>query len=160
MEGVKGQSKESNKLRNLSWFVRTLDFLREKSFRWEDFREIFPFGFLGIREGEYAQLVNEALDRLPNEKERALLLDLLDAQWCVYIEQLWIAHECGDDSQRFASENHFAFARLQIDSNIRLERGLPSKDGRRAMMSLGEQETIMDRIADTDHLKIKGAGEY
>lgn len=86
MEGVKGQNEESDNRRDLSWFVRTLDSLREKGFRWEDFQEIFPFGFFGRREGEYAQLVNEPLDRLPNEKERALLVDLLEAQWCVYVE--------------------------------------------------------------------------
>jgi hypothetical protein len=120
--------------------------LKEDGFRWEDFREIFPFGFLAIREGEYAQLVNEALDRLSSDKEQTLLLDLLDAQWCGYVEQLWIAHEYGGDSQRFAGENHFALARLQIGSNIRFERGLPDKDGRRAMMSLGKHETLMDRI--------------
>lgn len=127
------------------WFTRTLDCLRKDGFRWENFRDIFPFGFLGIREGQYVQIVNETLDLLVNDTERALLLDLLDAQWCVYIEQLWIAHECGDDPQRFAGEGHFALARLQIGSNIRRERGLPQKDGRRAMMSLGKH-TLLDRM--------------
>jgi len=43
--------------------------LKEKGFRWEGFREIFPFGFLAIREGEYVQLVNEALDSLSKADE-------------------------------------------------------------------------------------------
>ena len=147
MESVDSPNEESSNSRDQFSFSRTLDSLKEDGFRWEDFREIFPFGFIDIREGEYVQLVNAVLDSLPNDKEQALLLDLLDAQWCVYVEQLWIAHECGGDPQRFAGENHFALARLQIGSNIRFERGLPDKDGRRAMMSLEENETLMDRIA-------------
>jgi len=78
-----------------------------------------------------------------------MLLDLLDVQWCVYVEQLWIAQEYGGDPERFVGENHFALARLQIGSNIRCERGLPVKDGRRAMMRLKEHESLMDRIAIT-----------
>lgn len=65
-------------------------------------------------------------------------------------------HECGDSPQRFAGENPFALARLQIGSNIRFERGLPSKDGRRAMMSLGVQETLMDRISKADEFDTGG----
>ena len=125
----------------------------DKGFRWEDFRETFPFGFLGLREGAYERLVNAALESLPDDRERAVLLDLLDAQWCVYIEQLWIAHEFGDDPQRFMGDNHFALARLQIDSNIRWARGLPDKDGRRAMMGIGRDETLMDRIVGTSPRK-------
>jgi hypothetical protein len=120
--------------------------LKEFGFRWENFHEVFPFGYLDIREGEYYQLVMKVLDHLPSDDQRTLLLDLLDAQWCVFVEQLWIAHELGGDPERFAGENHFALARLQIDSNIRGERHLPPKDGRRAMMSLGENETLLDRI--------------
>lgn len=113
---------------------------------WECFREVFPFGYLDLREGEYHQLVNEALDILPDDKQRTLLLDLLDAQWCVFVEQLWIAHECGSDPNRFVGESHFALARLQIDTNIRGERDLPMKDGRKAMISLSQNETLTDRI--------------
>jgi hypothetical protein len=125
----------------------------DKGFRWEDFREIFPFGFLGLREGEYERLVDAALESLPDDRERAVLLDLLDAQWCVYIEQLWIAHEFGGDPQRFVGKNHFALARLQMSSNIRGARGLPKKDGRRAMMEIGRDETLMDRIVGTSPRK-------
>jgi hypothetical protein len=121
--------------------------ISENGFRWEEFREIFPFGFLGLREGEYAKLVDAALDSLPNDRERTVLLDLLDAQWCIYVEQLWIAHEFGRNPERFLGENHFALARLQMSVNIRLARGLPNKDGRRAMMEICGDETLMDRIA-------------
>lgn len=133
MEGVDSPNEESSNPRDRFSFARKMDSLKEDGFRWEDFREIFLFGFLDIREGEYVQLVYAVLDSLPHDKEQALLLDLLNAHWCVYVEQLWIPHECGGDPQRFAGENHFALARLQIGCNIRFERGLPEKDGRRAI---------------------------
>jgi hypothetical protein len=78
-------------------FEETLKKIGEKGFRWEDFREIFPFGGAHLLEGQYQRLVEAALESLPNDRERILLLDLLDAQWCVYFEQIWIAHKfCGD----------------------------------------------------------------
>ena len=88
MEGVDSPNEECSHSRDQLSFARTLDSLKEDGFRWEDFREIFPFGFLDIREGEYVQPVNSVLDSLPNDKEQALLLDLLDARWCVYVERL------------------------------------------------------------------------
>ncbi|MBR0801241.1 hypothetical protein JQ615_38405 [Bradyrhizobium jicamae] len=118
----------------------------DKGFRWEDFPEIFPFGFLGRSEGQYAKLVDAALESLPNDTERAVLLDLLDAQWCVYIEQLWITHEVGGNQQRLVGRNHLALARLQMSNNIRSAWGFPEKDGRSAMMEIGPSETLMDRI--------------
>lgn len=123
-----------------------LEKIRKDGFRWEYFQTIFPFGFLGIKEGEYANIVNASLDSLPNDRERAVLLDLLDAQWCTFVEQIWIANELGGDPKRFAGECHFALARLQIGENFRWERGLSSKNVRSAMMSLGPDETLLDRI--------------
>jgi hypothetical protein len=123
--------------------------INHKGFCWEEFREIFPFGFLGLREGEYARLVEAALESLPTDRERIVLLDLLDAQWCAYVEQLWIAHEFGGNPNRFVGENHFALARLQISENIRSTRGFPDKNGRRAMLEIGRDETLTDRIVRT-----------
>ena len=139
-------------------FERTLAAIREDGFDWEEFQDIFPFSFLDIGEGEYVQLVNAVLDQLPDDVERTVLLNLLDIQWNVYVEQLWVAHEFGNDPKRFAGESHFALARLQIDSNIRLERGLPRKDGRRAMMNLGKQETLKDRMLVTGSSAVLPAG--
>jgi hypothetical protein len=128
------------------FFEEAIKTVKDKGFHWKNFRDIFPFGFLGFSEGEYARLVNAALDSLPNDRERAVLLDLLDAQWCAYVEQLWIAHEFGGDPQCFVGECHFALARLQISTNIRGARGLPEKNGRNAMMTIGRDETLLDRI--------------
>lgn len=127
-------------------FALSLEKIRKDGFHWEDFQTIFPFGFLGIKEGEYAIIVNACLDSLPNDRERAVLLDLLDAQWCTFVEQIWIANEFGGNPKRFAGESHFALARLQMGENIRWERELLSKSGRSAMMSLGPEETLLDRI--------------
>jgi hypothetical protein len=94
--------------------------LKSGRFEWHRFQEIFPFGFLGIREGEYAKLVEAAALSLPTKKERVLLIDMLDMQWIAYLEQLWAANEFGDNHERFAGECHFAGARLQINDNGRI----------------------------------------
>ena len=92
-------------------------------------------------------MLNAVLDALPDDRQRALLLDLVDTQWCVFIEQKWIAREFNSDPNLFLGVNHFALARLQIGSSMRAERNLGHKDGRRAMMSLNPDETLFDRIA-------------
>jgi hypothetical protein len=75
---------------------------------------------LGIREGEYAKLVEAAALSLPTKKERVMLVDMLDMQWITYLEQLWAASEFGDDPDQFVGECHFADARLQINDNVRI----------------------------------------
>ena len=127
-------------------FDQTIETIRANGFAWAQFRDVFPFGFLGIREGQYQQLLDVVLDCLPTDDDRSLLLDLLDAQWCIFIEQLWIAHERTGNPELFAGEVHFALARLQMSSNIRHARQLPEKDGRRAMLSMTRHETLLDRI--------------
>jgi len=121
--------------------------IKTKGFSWASFQELFPFGYLKITEGQYLQLVNAVLDALPDDRQRSLLLDLLDTQWCVFIEQKWIAREFNSDPNLFIGINHFALARLQIGSSMRAERNLGYKDGRRAMMSLNPEETLFDRLA-------------
>lgn len=119
----------------------------EHGFRWREFSRIFPFGFLGIREGEYLELVNAALDSMSCHEERQLLIDILDAQWCVYVEQLWAGHQFSKADEADMGENHFALARLQIGETIRKQRGYRIKSGRRVMNSLiGKTDTLLDRM--------------
>jgi hypothetical protein len=127
-------------------FRQTLASIAAKGFAWEQFPDVFPFGFLDIREGEYVQLVDQVLDSLPTDQERMSLLDLLDAQWCVYLEQLSFQERFGHDTKGFEGEMHFASARLQLDSYIRLERSLQHKDPGGAMLRVGREETLLDRM--------------
>jgi hypothetical protein len=128
-------------------FPEIVQEIKTKGFSWASFQEIFPCGFLKITEGQYIQLLNAVLDALPDDRQRALLLDLVDTQWCVFIEQKWIAREFYSDPNLFLGVKHFALARLQLGSSMRAERNLGHKDGRRAMMSLNPDETLFDRIA-------------
>lgn len=116
--------------------------LESDGFEWHRFQEIFPFGFLGIREGEYAKLVEAAALSLPSEKERVLLIDMLDMQWIAYLEQLWAANEFGDDPERFAGECHFADARLQIDDSVRINLEIQPRGTRTKLLkNSGENST-------------------
>lgn len=47
--------------------------IEARGFRWDEFQRVFPFGFLGIREGEYVALVRAVAKSLTTDKERALL---------------------------------------------------------------------------------------
>ena len=119
--------------------------LGSEGFSWGRLREFFPFGDFSLREGQYQELVLAVIDRLSTDEDRNLLMDLLDTQWCVYVEQLWVqqGHTARD---QFAGEAHFAVARLQIHSNVRLQKGLQRRDARRAMLALDKRETLLDRI--------------
>ena len=61
-------------------------------------------------------------------------MDLLDLQWVAFVQQLWfIGDETGVPE---VGKNHFAVARLQINANIRIERGLPERNMLREMMRI------------------------
>jgi hypothetical protein len=116
-------------------------------FSWPAFQRFFPFGDLSPTEGEYERRVLDALESLPTTEERNLLMDLLDTQWCVYLEQLWVqCDRAGSDEHRPVGQAHFAAARLQINSNIRSDCGLVRKDARRAMLALPRGEMLLLRI--------------
>jgi hypothetical protein len=55
---------------------------------------------------------------------------------------------------KFEGENHFALARLQIGANIRRRYGLKRREVRDAMMELGSDEMLLDRMTNaTDGMK-------
>ena len=59
-------------------FPKIVQEIKTKGFSWASFQEILPFGFLKITEGQYIQLLNAVLDALPDDRQRALLLDLVE----------------------------------------------------------------------------------
>lgn len=113
--------------------------LETVGFRWPDFQAVFPFGFLGIREKEYLELVKIAAVSLQSRDERSLLFDMLDMQWVTYLEQLWVANELGGNQERFAGECHFADARLVINDKVRVELELGERKIRQALRNQDEE---------------------
>jgi hypothetical protein len=120
-------------------YTEAMEFLERQGFSWAHFREMFPFGEISLGEGNYQRLVTKAVETCNTDAERALLLDLLDAQACVFLEQGWAFQEQlknlgiqppGDFGAHIASNW------LQVDSNIRGQIDLPRKDGRGAMLKL------------------------
>jgi len=149
--------------------------LAEQGFSWERFREIFPFGATEYGEGRYQRLVSEALKQLPNDRQREMLLALLDVQAAAFLEQACVQNElfeaeedvrferaCAEFAKKlgvrryrdapqrrdppFMMAAHYASAWLQINDNLRGEHGLPSRGGRAAMLKLGAGEFLADRI--------------
>lgn len=57
------------------------------------FRKYFPFGEVSLRERRYQDILTKVLDGFKTDRERTLLLDMLDIQLCVLIEQVWIQQE-------------------------------------------------------------------
>ena len=107
--------------------------MEDKKVTIDEFTKEFSYGFLGVREreGEYVERVANFLNKY-SEPQHALIMDLLDLQWVAYVQQLWfIGDETGSPD---VGKNHFALARLQINANIRAERGLPDRNMRNEMM--------------------------
>ena len=127
---------------------RAIRALKDNGFQWHQLRSYFPFGFLNQREGEYVSLLRAALSALSSGREQELLLDLLDTQWCAFIEQCWVANEEGDEPVTRAEP---AFARIQINQSARSEFNLPRKPVREALMGLEKGDTLLKRI-------MRGAG--
>lgn len=122
---------------------RAIRALKDNGFQWHQLRSYFPFGFLDQREGEYANLLHAALSALSSPREQELLLDLLDTQWCAFVEQCWVANEEGDESVTHAEP---AFARIEINQCVRSEFNLPRKPVRQALMGLEKGGTLLKRI--------------
>ena len=123
--------------------------IHQDGFRWDRFRDYFPFGDVSLREGNYQRLVQAALAELHVEDERQLLLDLLDAQGCVFTKQVWVANEMAEKAgavKPFTIEAHFSTAWLQINDNLRREHGLPARGARSAMLNLQPPETLAIRF--------------
>ena len=130
-------------------YESALQSLESDGFRWERIRDYFPFGDVALREGNYQRLVQAALAAIKKPDEQQLLLDLLDAQACVFTEQVWVANEMAEKGgipQPFSIEAHFSTAWLQINSNLRFEHRLQPRDARSAMLKLQPPETLASRI--------------
>lgn len=129
-------------------FDDAMRFLEENGFQWTHLREIFPFGAVELREGNYQRLLVKSVETCKTDEERALLLDLLDAQACVFLEQVWTQNEQlgGGDEPPYMMDAHFSSVWLQINSNFRWEYKLPRKDGRHMMLNLPKTETLFDRM--------------
>lgn len=113
----------------------------------DDFASAFPYGFLGEREGEYVNRVEAYLSKLPAEKQ-SLVIDLLDLQWLSYVQQLWlISDETGNEDP---GRVHFVLARMQINSNIRRDHGLPHRNIRDALYRFSFKDVlyILENAAD------------
>lgn len=122
----------------------SMEKLEKEGFSWQYFRDYFPFGDDSLGEGNYYRLVEKAIDALPTPEEKQLLLDLLDTQACVYLEQIWVLNEQLNDNNVFVGYGCLVSTWLQIHSNIRNERNLPTKNARSLMMNLGKGEMLID----------------
>jgi hypothetical protein len=132
-------------------FEDAMEKLQTEGFSWLAFQQYFPFGDLSLREGEHERLVCAVLDILSTEYEKELFISLLDTQICVHWEQMLIQDEMHERlglELKFEGENHFALARLQIGANIRRRYGLKRREVRGAMMELGSDEMLLDRICN------------
>ena len=128
-------------------FESSMQLLDKKGFSWDVLREIFPFGDISLREGNYQKLVEKVLSLLNDKDDKELLLDLLDTQNCIFLEQVWIQNEKSYAEEKpFPVYGHFISAQLQINSNFRFQLGLRSRDARAVMLKLPETELLLDRI--------------
>ena len=107
--------------------------MEDKKVTIDEFTKEFSYGFLGEREGEYVERVANFLNKY-SEPQHALIMDLLDLQWVAFVQQLWFIR---DETGFVQERNHSAVARLQIDSNIRWERGLPPRNMAQEMHDIG-----------------------
>ena len=119
--------------------------LETEGFVWGRFPEYFPFGNIGLGEGNYQRLVERALSLLDNPDQQAVQLSLLDAQTCVRLAQIWVQGE-QNPADALPVHGHILSAWLQINSNIRFALGLPDRDSRGAMLALSRGEMLADRI--------------
>ena len=112
----------------------------------DSFTEEFPYGFLKEREADYIERVQKYCDHVSSD-QRDLVLDLLDLQWVSFIQQIWlITDKTGAEE---AGKIHFALARLQINSNIRNDLGLPPRNMRDALVR-GSSKDVLHLLETAD----------
>ena len=110
-------------------FVEAAELLKQSAFPWKHFEKIFPLGARIYREGEYEQLLNLAVDALPSDLAREMLLDVLDAQQIVLLEQSLLILEGLEDNgspdrHEFEGAAEFASSFLGISRGVRQRLGL------------------------------------
>ena len=129
-------------------FESAMRILDTDGFSWDSFRELFPFGDISLREGNYQKLVTKVLGLLEDKQQQELLLDLLDTQLCVYLEQTWIQNEQyeREGEQGPFIDGHWITGEMQINSNLRWQYDLRKRDSRAAMLKLPRGEMLLDRL--------------
>jgi hypothetical protein len=123
--------------------------LETEAFVWARFREYFPLGDVSLRERRYEDVVTKVLDGFKTDRERELLLDMLDMQACVLLEQVWIQqeHSGKGGKELFFEETHFASSRMSLHSMLRTMYRLPEKtSGRTIVRDLPETMTLFDML--------------
>ena len=104
--------------------------MEEKKITFTEFTKEFPYAFLLEREPQYVERVSNFLNQYPKD-QHSLIMDLLDLQWVAFVQQLW---SIGDETGSFDhGPNHAAVARLEINSDIRRNYGLPDRNMRSEM---------------------------
>lgn len=137
-------------------YEESLAALDSEGFQWRRFRDYFPFGDLSLREGNYQRLLDRVLSLLPDKAQQEAIVSLLDAQACVFLEQLWVQQE---QTNSGGTDSHFVATWLQINSNLRSKYGLLDRDPRGAMLKLKSPEMLIDRILWPHQTEVKpGSG--
>ena len=136
-------------------YEQAMKSLEDFGFNWELLREYFPFGDIGLREGNYERLLTGCLKGIDSEQERDLLLDLLDVQAAVFLEQCWVQNEklpklkseySSDVESAMTAEGHFASAWLQINRNNRGPSHRLGHNSSRAMFNMGDGDSLAKRL--------------
>ena len=124
-----------------------IDRLDASGFTWDQFRELFPFGEIALGEANYGRLVDKCLSLLTDKQHQSRLLDLLDAQGCVFLEQCWTQNEMTvGGAVPFGDHAHVASVWLQANDNLRGRYNLPRRDARGAMLELSASECLAERM--------------
>ena len=129
-------------------FENSLKSIQTNGFDWALFRKYFPFGDISLREGNYEKLVTAALDALSHQDERTQLMALLDAQAAVFLEKTYVQNEVLEkmNIEPTGIDAHFASAWIQINSNLSFEYKLSRRQMRSAMLELGIDESLADKM--------------
>lgn len=113
--------------------------IEQDGFNWRLVREYFRFTDSWLSEGEYAKLLEAALESIGEPAGCNTLLDMLDLQYVVFLEQVALQErmlgetECERDSVAFGER---VMAYLQINSNLRPAMARSRKSARTALFEI------------------------
>lgn len=123
------------------------ELLDKNGFQWSMFRDVFPFGDITLREGDFQKLVSRVIDYLNSDDDKELLLDMIDTQNCIFLEQVWLQNEKAETANKpFPMHGHIITAQLQITSNLRHKFELFDRNARNTMLNLDESVRLIERI--------------
>jgi hypothetical protein len=121
--------------------------IQSDGFVWDRLRDYFPFGDVGLSEGEYGTVLEACLKSLKGKGDRATLLNLLDVQASVFLEQCWVQGGKREEGCRspFSIATERASGFLQINSSMRWRYVGVSRDGE-LLSDFKPDEMIRDRL--------------